>query len=160
MFAFLLNLNEIEQLVDRGHKFLVAAQNLAGMSEAVALHREVRLRIIHQQQARLAPLKGIDRIFGTERRQHVRFDFPGLYDGAIGILAKPLAGYGERVRRHEARRPYPEIVERVRTGPPLLSPMRPAAISLFRRAATSSLPRWNHRTVTSGKASFTGLRLK
>jgi uncharacterized protein (TIGR03085 family) len=49
-------------------------------------------------------------------------------DGAIGILAKPLAGYGEKVRKHEAERDYDRIVDRVRTGPPLLSPMRPAPI--------------------------------
>lgn len=49
-------------------------------------------------------------------------------DGAIGILAKPLAGYGERVRKSEARREYAEIVDRVRSGPPKLSPMRPGPI--------------------------------
>ena len=49
-------------------------------------------------------------------------------DGAIGILARPLAGYGEKVRKHEAGRDYDRIVDRVRTGPPLLSPMRPAPI--------------------------------
>src|SRR5918995_2840020 len=49
-------------------------------------------------------------------------------DGAIGILAKPLAGYGEKVRKHEAERDYDRIVDRVRRGPPLLSPMRPAPI--------------------------------
>ena len=49
-------------------------------------------------------------------------------DGAIGILAKPLAGYAEKVRTHEAERDYDRLVERVRSGPPLLSPMRPAPI--------------------------------
>ena len=34
------------------------------------------------------------------------------------------------------------------------APMRPAAISPFRRAATSSLPRWNHRIVTSGNVAW------
>lgn len=48
-------------------------------------------------------------------------------DGAIGILAKPFANYAEKVRKHEADRDYDKIVERVRSGPPLLSPMRPAA---------------------------------
>lgn len=52
-------------------------------------------------------------------------------DGAIGILAKPFAGYAEMVRAHEAEREYAEIVERVRSGPPLLSPMRPAPIERF-----------------------------
>ena len=45
-------------------------------------------------------------------------------DSAIGIIAKPLSAYGERVRQHEAAKEYPRIVERVRSGPPLLSPMR------------------------------------
>lgn len=49
-------------------------------------------------------------------------------DGAIGILAKPFAAYAEKVRTHEAARKYDEIVERVRSGPPLLSPMRPAPV--------------------------------
>jgi uncharacterized protein (TIGR03085 family) len=52
-------------------------------------------------------------------------------DGAVGILAKPFAGYAENVRKHEAQRDYAEIVERVRSGPPLLSPMRPAQIERF-----------------------------
>lgn len=49
-------------------------------------------------------------------------------DGAIGILVTPFAGYAEKVRRHEAERDYPELVERVRSGPGLLSPTRPAAV--------------------------------
>lgn len=52
-------------------------------------------------------------------------------DGAIGILVKPFAGHAEKVRLHEAQRAYPEIVERVRSGPPRLSPMSPAAIERF-----------------------------
>ena len=52
-------------------------------------------------------------------------------DGAIGILVKPLAGHAENVRLHEAQRDYAEIVERVRSGPPRLSPMRPAPIERF-----------------------------
>jgi uncharacterized protein (TIGR03085 family) len=49
-------------------------------------------------------------------------------DAALGILAKPLAAYGEKVRQHEAQRDYAELVERVRSGPPLLSPMRQAQV--------------------------------
>lgn len=52
-------------------------------------------------------------------------------DGAIGILVKPFAGHAENVRQHEAQRDCPEIVERVRSGPPILSPMRPAPIERF-----------------------------
>jgi uncharacterized protein (TIGR03085 family) len=49
-------------------------------------------------------------------------------DGAIGILAKPLAGYAEKVRQSEAGRDYVEIVERVRSGPPWLSPAAVPAV--------------------------------
>jgi uncharacterized protein (TIGR03085 family) len=45
-------------------------------------------------------------------------------DGAVGIVAKPLAGYGEKVRLQEAERPWEELVDRVRSGPPRWSPMR------------------------------------
>jgi uncharacterized protein (TIGR03085 family) len=43
-------------------------------------------------------------------------------DAAIGIVAKPLAGYGEQVRRDAAERDYEELVEEVRSGPPMWSP--------------------------------------
>jgi uncharacterized protein (TIGR03085 family) len=43
-------------------------------------------------------------------------------DAAIGIVAKPLAGYGEQVRRNAAERDYEELVEEVRSGPPMWSP--------------------------------------
>lgn len=49
-------------------------------------------------------------------------------DGAVGIVAAPLASYGERVRRQEAARPWEELVERVRTGPPRWSPTRLRAV--------------------------------
>jgi len=49
-------------------------------------------------------------------------------DAALGIVLSPFADHGEKVRRHEAERPYAELVERVRSGPGLLSPMRPAAV--------------------------------
>ncbi len=42
-------------------------------------------------------------------------------DAALGILAAPLAGYSERVRRSYAERPWDELVGLVRNGPPLLS---------------------------------------
>ncbi|WP_228003254.1 TIGR03085 family metal-binding protein [Nocardia australiensis] len=46
-------------------------------------------------------------------------------DAAPGILLKPFAGYLERVRQQAARRPFPELLEQVRTGPPWWSPLRP-----------------------------------
>ncbi|MCP3797819.1 TIGR03085 family metal-binding protein [Allokutzneria sp. A3M-2-11 16] len=43
-------------------------------------------------------------------------------DAAAGILIGPLAGYTERVQRGYAAKPWRELVELVRTGPPTLSP--------------------------------------
>ncbi|MBF6132538.1 TIGR03085 family protein [Nocardia otitidiscaviarum] len=45
-------------------------------------------------------------------------------DAAPGILLKPLAGYLERVQSKVARRPFPQLLEQVRTGPPLWSHLR------------------------------------
>jgi uncharacterized protein (TIGR03085 family) len=43
-------------------------------------------------------------------------------DAALGILGGPLASYTERVLRDMSHRvPYPQLVETIRTGPPLLS---------------------------------------
>jgi uncharacterized protein (TIGR03085 family) len=45
-------------------------------------------------------------------------------DAALGILAPPFARHGERVREGVAEgRPWPELVETVRHGPPRWSPM-------------------------------------
>ncbi len=46
-------------------------------------------------------------------------------DAAPGILLKPFTGYLERVQAKAARRPFPELLEQVRTGPPWWSPLRP-----------------------------------
>ena len=45
-------------------------------------------------------------------------------DAAAGILVKAAAAYGDRIRRRVADRPWPELVDDVRSGPPRLSPMR------------------------------------
>jgi uncharacterized protein (TIGR03085 family) len=45
-------------------------------------------------------------------------------DAALGIVARPLHAYGDKVRLAEARRPWPDLVQRVRTGPPRMSPTR------------------------------------
>jgi len=42
-------------------------------------------------------------------------------DAAVGIVASPLAGWTDRVQRSVASQPYPELVRKVRTGPPTLS---------------------------------------
>jgi uncharacterized protein (TIGR03085 family) len=45
-------------------------------------------------------------------------------DAAGGILLAPLAAYTKRVQDGYARKPWAELVELVRTGPPALSPTR------------------------------------
>jgi uncharacterized protein (TIGR03085 family) len=49
-------------------------------------------------------------------------------DAAAGILLAPFAGYTKRVQDGYARRPWPELVDLVRTGPPTLSPTRIPAV--------------------------------
>ncbi|KAB8168716.1 TIGR03085 family protein [Streptomyces sp. 3MP-14] len=43
-------------------------------------------------------------------------------DAAGGIVIKPLAARGERVREEFAARPYDELIQLIRTGPPRVSP--------------------------------------
>lgn len=53
----------------------------------------------------------------------------GRPDAAVGIIAKPVAGWTKRVQDSARdRTPYPELVERFRLGPPAWSPTRFAAI--------------------------------
>lgn len=49
-------------------------------------------------------------------------------DAAAGILVKSAAAYGDRVRDRAGSRPWPDLVEAVRSGPPRLSPMRIPAV--------------------------------
>jgi len=49
-------------------------------------------------------------------------------DAAAGIVFTPLAEHGEKVRREVAARPWPELIETVRGGPPVWSPMRIEAL--------------------------------
>ncbi len=54
----------------------------------------------------------------------------GRPDAAAGILAKPLAGWTKRVQdRSKGRVPYPNLVERFRSGPPTWSPTRLGAVN-------------------------------
>ncbi|MGH3916397.1 MAG: TIGR03085 family metal-binding protein [Pseudonocardiaceae bacterium] len=48
----------------------------------------------------------------------------GRPDAALGILLPPLVGYAARVQRDTAQRPWTELVERIRSGPPRWSVMR------------------------------------
>ena len=49
-------------------------------------------------------------------------------DAAVGILVKPLAGYAARVQRSVGVSAWGKIVDKIRSGPPLLSPMRVPAV--------------------------------
>jgi uncharacterized protein (TIGR03085 family) len=49
-------------------------------------------------------------------------------DAAPGVLLKPLASYTEKVQQRIAQWPWAELVERIRTGPPRLSPTRIEAV--------------------------------
>lgn len=49
-------------------------------------------------------------------------------DAGPGIVSGFLAGYSEKVRLAEAAKPYAEIVERIRQGPPLWNPMHLDAV--------------------------------
>ena len=42
-------------------------------------------------------------------------------DAAIGIFAKPLAGWTEKIQAKAAQRPWAEMVHEIRTGPPTFS---------------------------------------
>lgn len=46
-------------------------------------------------------------------------------DAAPGIMLRPFAGYLQRRQDKAAQRPFEELLELVRTGPPWWSPLRP-----------------------------------
>nr|WP_198428143.1 TIGR03085 family metal-binding protein [Nocardia bovistercoris] len=46
-------------------------------------------------------------------------------DASGGIMIKALAGHLERVQNRTAAKPFPELLDLVRTGPPLWSPLKP-----------------------------------
>ncbi|MFC4375581.1 TIGR03085 family metal-binding protein [Nocardia halotolerans] len=46
-------------------------------------------------------------------------------DASLGIMIRPLAGYLETKQAELARRPFGELTELIRTGPPWWSPLRP-----------------------------------
>ncbi|TSD96084.1 TIGR03085 family protein [Skermania sp. ID1734] len=46
-------------------------------------------------------------------------------DTGPGILIKQLAGYTERVRRKVAREEFAHLLDQIRSGPPVWSPLRP-----------------------------------
>jgi len=53
----------------------------------------------------------------------------GRPDAAVGIMAKPFAGWTKKVQDNSRdHTPYPELVERFRSGPPAWSPTRFGAV--------------------------------
>lgn len=56
-------------------------------------------------------------------------------DAAAGLLVGPLAGYTEKVQAGIAHRDWASLVDRVRTGPPVWSPMRIGAIDRIANTA-------------------------
>jgi uncharacterized protein (TIGR03085 family) len=83
-------------------------------------------------------------------------------DAGPGIVSPFLRDHSERVRLAERERPWPELVERVRTGPPVWNPMHIEAIDTLtntveffvhhedvRRAA----PGWSARPLDDDLAS-------
>jgi uncharacterized protein (TIGR03085 family) len=46
-------------------------------------------------------------------------------DASAGVVIKPLAGYLSSVQARAAGRPFTELLEQIRTGPPWWSPLRP-----------------------------------
>lgn len=53
----------------------------------------------------------------------------GRPDAAVGILAKPVAGWTRRVQDSlRDHTPYPQLVKRFRVGPPMWSPTRLGAV--------------------------------
>jgi len=52
-------------------------------------------------------------------------------DGAAGIGIKKLAAYGQKVQNSIAETDWTELVDKVRTGPPIWSPVRISAIDVL-----------------------------
>jgi uncharacterized protein (TIGR03085 family) len=88
-------------------------------------------------------------------------------DTGPGILIERFAGYTDRVRRGAAQRPWPVLLEQVRTGPPIWSPMRPfdAALNMtemfvHHEDVRRGSPGWEPRTLDSADEAklWSGLR--
>lgn len=82
-------------------------------------------------------------------------------DAALGIALPPLAGWTERVTRAEATHAYPELVRRVRTGPPTLSVFSLPGVDsmanlgeylVHHEDVRRAQPGWEPRTLPAGLA--------
>jgi uncharacterized protein (TIGR03085 family) len=52
----------------------------------------------------------------------------GRPDAVLGIVIRPLSGWTARVQKKFAGRDFPDLVDRLRAGPPIWSPFRPRAV--------------------------------
>lgn len=68
-------------------------------------------------------------------------------DSALGLVVPPLRAHGERVRRAYAAKPYRELIELIRSGPPRLSPF---AVPALERAANGVELFVHHEDVRRG----------
>ena len=78
-------------------------------------------------------------------------------DAAPGLITSFMAGYTEQVRATEAERPYGEIVDRVRKGPPHWSPLR---IDVLDRLANSLEFFVHHEDIRRARRPFTPRELE
>ncbi|MFD0364305.1 TIGR03085 family metal-binding protein [Nocardia sp. GCM10030253] len=76
-------------------------------------------------------------------------------DAAPGIMLKPFAGYLESVQAKVARKPFPELLDEVRTGPPWWSPLRPvdavanlSEMFVHHEDVRRGTPGWEPRTLS------------
>jgi uncharacterized protein (TIGR03085 family) len=91
-------------------------------------------------------------------------------DAAAGVLGGPLAPYTARVqRRIRERMPYPQLVQAVRSGPPMLSPMaipgveaRANTVEFFvhHEDVRRAQPGWEPRTLSGGESDALWRRLR
>ncbi|QIS05082.1 TIGR03085 family protein [Nocardia brasiliensis] len=80
-------------------------------------------------------------------------------DAAPGILLPPLAGYLDGVQAKVARKPFPELLDEVRTGPPWWSPLRPvdaianlAEMFVHHEDVRRATPGWVPRVLSAADA--------
>lgn len=78
-------------------------------------------------------------------------------DGALGIAVPRLHAHAQRLEREYAKRPYDELIERIRTGPPMASPFRVPGVDSAANTAEyfvhhedviRAQPEWVRRTLS------------
>lgn len=86
-------------------------------------------------------------------------------DAAPGILVKPLAGYTKQVQDGVRRRPWPQLVETVRNGPPFPlrfvdEPMNTVEYFVHLEDVRRARPGWEPRQLDPGLEQALWSRLK